>query len=87
MFKTNMLLYQPKAKLDVKRLFGKIAHLQDPTISKIPVRSLYRNRENPRSILVHDLCGIEVYIASLRNSIRIAMRIAIECKSWTRMEC
>ena len=37
----------------------------------------------PRSILVQDLCGIEVCIASLRHR----MQISIEGKSWTRMEC
>ena len=33
--------------------------------------------------LVHDLFGIEVYIANLRYRIRIL----IEGKSWTRIEC
>ena len=36
----------------------------------------------PRSILVHDLCGIEVYIVSFRNRILISLA----SKSWTRIK-
>ena len=34
-FKTEMLIYQSKAKLDVKILFGKITHHLDPEIMKM----------------------------------------------------
>ena len=45
MFKTEMLMYQSKANLDVKFLFGKITHLSDPKIRRMPLRSLYENQE------------------------------------------
>ena len=38
---------------------------------------------NSTSILVDNLCGIEIDIASFRNSISILKA----SKSWTRMEC
>ena len=44
-FKTEMLIYQSKANLDVKISIGKITHLEDPTTRKMPVRGLYGNRE------------------------------------------
>ena len=34
-FKTNMLIYQSKANLDKKILFGKITHHLDPEIRKM----------------------------------------------------
>ena len=37
-FKTKVLTYQSTANLDENILFGKIAHLQDPKISKMLVR-------------------------------------------------
>ena len=44
-FKTKLLMYQSKAKLDEKMFFGKITHREDPNIRKLPVRGLYGNRE------------------------------------------
>ena len=44
-FDTKMLIHQPRANLDEKILFGKITHLYDLTIRKMPIRSLYGNRE------------------------------------------
>ena len=55
MFKTEMLFYQSKAKLDEKISFGKITDLSDPKIF----------------ILFHDLRGIEVYMVSFSNKILI----------------
>ena len=40
-FKIEVLIYESKANLDQKILFGKITHLQDPTVRKMPVRGLY----------------------------------------------
>ena len=40
-----MLIYQSRANFDEKILFRRIAHLQDPTIRKMPVRGLYGTRE------------------------------------------
>ena len=37
-FKTKVLIYQSKANLDVKILFGKIKHLKDPTTIKMLVK-------------------------------------------------
>ena len=42
-FKTKMFIFQSKANLDEKILFGKITHLCDPTIRKMPVRGLHGN--------------------------------------------
>ena len=83
--KTKMLIYQSKANLDEKISFGKTAHLEDITIRKMPVRGLGSVCESriPRSILVHDLCGIEVSIISFRNRILIS----IASKSMTLMKC
>ena len=44
-FKTEMLIYQSKANLDEKILFGKITHHLDPEIRTMSVRSLYGNQE------------------------------------------
>ena len=45
-FKTEILIYQSKAYLDNKILFGKISHLEDPPeIRKMSVRGLYGNQE------------------------------------------
>ena len=40
-----LLIYQPRANLDEKILFGKITHLKDLEIRKMRVKSLYGNRE------------------------------------------
>ena len=78
--KTKMVIYQSNANLDEEVLFGK-SHLCDPTIRKMPERGFYEEWRVPSSILVHDLCGIEVYIANLKY------RISIEGRSLTRMDC
>ena len=78
-----MLMYQSRANLDEKSLFGKITHVENPRNGKMSMGLVWESRIQ-RSILVHDLvCSIEVYVASLRNGIRIS----IEGKSWTRLEC
>ena len=43
MFKTELLIYQSKAKLNEKILFDKITHHLDLEIRKMLVRSLYGN--------------------------------------------
>ena len=44
-FKTKLLIYQSQTNLDEKILFGKITHLDDPTVRKMLVRGWYGNRE------------------------------------------
>ena len=39
-FKTETLIYQSKANLDVKILFGKITHLLNPEIRSMLVRGI-----------------------------------------------
>ena len=39
-FKTRSLIYQSQANLHEKILFGKITHLDDPIIRKMPARSV-----------------------------------------------
>ena len=43
-FKSEFLIYQSKANLDEKILFGKVTHRVDLEIRKMPVRNLYGNR-------------------------------------------
>ena len=43
-FKSEFLIYQSKANLDEKILFGKVTHHLDLEIRKLPVRGLYGNR-------------------------------------------
>ena len=45
-FKNRMLIYQSKADLDVKILFGKITHLVDPEIRKMLEWGLYENQDS-----------------------------------------
>ena len=45
MFQTKILIYHSKANSDKKILLGKITHHEVPTITKMSVRGLYRNRE------------------------------------------
>ena len=45
-FKTEMLIYQPKATLDVKILFGNITLLIDLGIMKMLEKGLYRNQDS-----------------------------------------
>ena len=42
-FKTKMLIYQSKANLDVKILFGNITDLIGPEIMKMPEKGLLGN--------------------------------------------
>ena len=53
-FETKMLIYQSKANLDVKTLFGNITHPIDPEITKMLER-VCMGIKIPHSILVHDL--------------------------------
>ena len=41
-FKTTMLIFQSKANLDEKILFGKITHRLDPEIREMLVRGMSR---------------------------------------------
>ena len=60
-FKTKMLIYQSKANLDVKILFGNIARLIDPEIRKMLEKGFVWSKV-PYSILVNDLLAIEIKI-------------------------
>ena len=46
LFETSMLIYQSKANLDVKFLFGNIAHLLDPEIRKIQEKDLFGDQDS-----------------------------------------
>ena len=45
-FKTKMLIFQSKASLDEKVLFGKITHHLDPEIRKVLVRIMFGNKDS-----------------------------------------
>ena len=45
-FETKMLIYQSKANLDVKILFGNIIYLIDPEIRKMLDRDLCENQDS-----------------------------------------
>ena len=45
-FKTEMLIYQSKANLDEKILFGKITHHLDPEIRKMLVNGKFGNEDS-----------------------------------------
>ena len=45
-FKTEMLMYQSKANLDEKILFGNITHHSDPEIRKMLVRGMFGNKDS-----------------------------------------
>ena len=45
-FKTEMLIYQSKADLDEKVLFGSIAHFIDPEIRKMLVQCILGNENS-----------------------------------------
>ena len=62
-FKPKMLIYQSKAILYGKTLFG-IFHISEGFVLELNI---------PCSVLVHDLCGIEVQIASFGNGILISI--------------
>ena len=70
-FKTKILINQSKVNLDEKILFGDVnLHLDREKGKKTCKRFLWESKI-PLSILVHDLCGIEVYIISFRTRILI----------------
>ena len=80
-FKTEMLMYQSKANLVEKTLFGKVTHLYDSIIRKMPVRGLYGNRK------FHVPFWSMIYAAfKFRLSILDRILISIASKSWTRMD-
>ena len=76
-FEAKILIYQTTADSDEKISFWQNQTFVTPKNQKNASKGFISRI--PRSILVHDLCGIEVYIASLRNGIRIS----IQGKSWT----
>ena len=43
-FKTEMLIYQSKAKLDEKIWFGKITHYLDPEVRQMLARVMFGNK-------------------------------------------
>ena len=45
-FKTEMLMYQSKANLDEKILFGNITNHSDPEIRKMLVRGMFGNQDS-----------------------------------------
>ena len=55
----KMLIFQSKANLDEKILFGKITHHLDPEILKSWYEACFGTRI-PHSILVYDLLAIEL---------------------------
>ena len=72
--KTEMLIYQSKAKLAEKILLGKIIHYLDPEIRKMLVNGKFGN-EDPHSILVHDLLAIELKFYFLHYQCKFRCRI------------
>ena len=60
-FKTKMFIYQSKANLDEKILFGKISDHLDPKIRKALV-SACLGTMIPHSILVYNLLAIEIKV-------------------------
>ena len=60
-FETIMLIYQSKANLDEKILFGNIFHLVNSEIMEMLEKDLFGNKI-PHSIMVHDLQAIEIKI-------------------------
>ena len=60
-FKSKLLIFQSKANLDVKILFGNITQLIDPSIRKMLERVCLGKRI-PNSILVQDLLTIEIKV-------------------------
>ena len=77
-----MFIYQSKANLDEKILFGNIPHLTSPEIRKMLVKGMFETTV-PHSILVHNLPSIEIQIPYLK----LAIQASMPHKSWTIMEC
>ena len=80
-FKTAMLVYQSKASLDEKFLFGKITRHLEPEIRKCRKGACLGARI-PHSILVHNFLTIEVKILFLT----LMMKTLMPHKQWTRMQ-
>ena len=72
-FKTELLIYQSKANVNKKILFDRITHHLDSEIRKNACKGFIWESNIPRSILVHDLCAIEVHIVSFRNGILMSI--------------
>ena len=64
-FKTEMFIYQSKAKLAEKISFRKLTHHLDPEIWKMPVNGKLGTRI-PHSILIHDSFAVEKEILFLK---------------------
>ena len=81
---TESLIYESKANLDEKILFGKITYIKGPTISKMPLRGLCGNREFhiPFWSMI-DLAFKFNAIVTFRNEFQLQY---IASKSRTRME-
>ena len=60
-FETKISMYQSKAKLAAKILFGNITNLIDPEIKKM-IKGICLRTKLSHSILVHDLLAIEIEI-------------------------
>ena len=45
-FKTEMLIYQPKVNLDEKILSGNISHFIDPESRRMLVKCMFRNKDS-----------------------------------------
>ena len=64
-FENKMLIYQSKATLDVRILFGKITYLKIPKIRKLSARNMYGS-ENSTVHLVEDSLAIAIKILFLK---------------------
>ena len=64
-FKAEVFIYQSKANLDEKILFGKIAHHLGPEIRKMQVNSRFGNQDSTFH-LVHHLLAIEIKVLFMK---------------------
>ena len=64
--KLKCLIHHSKANLDEKIVCGKIKHLLRPNNNQNACKGFVWESRIPHSILVNDLCSIDVYIVSLR---------------------
>ena len=78
MVETEMLIYQSKANLDAKILFGKITHHLDPEIIKMPVRGFCTDENAMFNF------GQRFSFHLNLNSIQLSISIA--SKKWTIMK-
>ena len=70
-FRPKNLIYQLKANLDVKSLFGKGTHLLDPKIRQMSARGMYW-KNIPRSFLFNDSLAIEIEAIFLKMTIGLS---------------